>query len=720
MWAQFYITAALCAVALYLPGYALLRGLNVARISSVVFAPIVDVVLFSLLAAAYGKLGLSGSWATIALPVLVFGVAVCAVRISLGRKRVSSRAKRSRPDERPSFLGRPFRIIEMRSDDASAPSALTARRWFQPACLGLYAVIGVAVSTMAFGSFLGSPDSFVQEYDNLHHLGTTYLYLDGGNWSSFNNSVYRYPDELVYDPFGYSAYYPSAWNCIAAMAAQISGASATVANNAVNFATAAVVLPASLFGFMCAVFYRHPSVVPFGAFVCLAFGAFPWAMMVFGPLYPNMLAFSLLPVIMAAFVAMFTRKNGAHEHVIAAALFCTGVISCAFTQPNAVFSAAVLLIPYCVDRVGQLVDMKFGSSARRRMLRLASQAAFIVFVVCLWLVLYNLPFLKSVVSYQWPPFRDVSEAANDVLTLSFRMDSPQFLLAFAVFGGAAITLWRRRYLWLTFSWILAGAIYIVDTACDGPLKQIVSGFWYSDSLRVAAFAAVAAMPLAALGLWGATRLIVMGAGKKWPVQRDCARSEGTFVSILVALVFAFVVFRPDAVLTRPLMDEGGFSHAVSNLRGMFDPSRDNVYDPDERDFVQKVKEAIPGDAVVINVPDDGSAFAYPADGLNVMYRYLTGYGGNDEIASSKFIRDGLANITRSHGVLEAVRDTGAEYVLLLDQGTDSCSPRERRYLFSFEGGWDWQGILSITDETPGFEVVLAQDDMRLYRITAID
>ena len=136
--------------------------------------------------------------------------------------------------------------------------------------------------------------------------------------------------------------------------------------------------------------------------------------------------------------------------------------------------------------------------------------------------------------------------------------------------------------------------------------------------------------------------------------------------------------------------------------------------------MRKVKEVLPGDAFVVNVPDDGSVFAWDADDLNVMYRYTGGYGGADEKADSKFIRDGLANVTRSYGVIQAVRKTGAEYVLLLDQGGDSYSLRERRYLFTYSDGQNWQGILSITDETPGFEVVLAQDDMRLYRITAID
>ena len=64
---------------------------------------------------------------------------------------------------------------------------------------------------------------------------------------------------------------------------------------------------------------------------------------------------------------------------------------------------------------------------------------------------------------------------------------------------------------------------------------------------------------------------------------------------------------------------------------------------------------------------------------------------------------------------EAVESIGAEYVLQLDQGEpDVESPR----LFTYENGKKWRGIDGIRDDTPGFEVVLAEDDMRLYKITA--
>ena len=715
MWFDFVITVALCAAFLYLPGCLLLRGAGFSWLAAIPFAAVLDVTAYSLLAIVYAKVGIASSWATLGIPVAVIGAALLVLRLA-------------RCCSSPADL---FDFISRADAGEAHGRSLSNSRWLQPSSLVLYVVVGIAVSALVYGTSMATPDAFVQEYDNLHHLGTTYSYLQWGNWSSLENTIYSSPADDAYDPFGYSSYYPSGWNCIAAMAAQISGVSASAANNAMNFATTAFVLPISSHCFMRTAFADRPSVVPFGAFVCTAFTAFPWAMLIFGPLYPNMLGFSLLPVLMAAFMAVFRMSARRSDRVAMAALFVLGVASCAFTQPNAVFAAAALLIAFCVSRISEWIDSLGLCRSRRIARKLLLCVGFVVLAAAAWVALFNLPFLKGVTSYYWPPLRSPMEAVDDVLTLSYRLDSPQYALAALVLVGAAVTLFRRRYLWMTVSWLFVAVIYITDAAYDGVIKQLLSSFWYSDSLRVASLSAIAAMPLAALGLWAAAKALSAAVRKSAEAISRCGSSApcrsgrlhgavAVVASLAIAALAFAMVFRPDAILSRSLDGTGAFTHMISNLDWMCDTDRDDVYDPDECAFVQKVKEVLPEGALVVNVPDDGSAFAYAVDDLKVMYCYLGGYGGADEKGDSKFIRDGLANIARSYGVRQAVRATGAEYVLLLDQGGQSYSSRERRYLFTYSDGQNWQGILSITDETPGFEVVLSQDDMRLYRITALD
>ena len=121
-------------------------------------------------------------------------------------------------------------------------------------------------------------------------------------------------------------------------------------------------------------------------------------------------------------------------------------------------------------------------------------------------------------------------------------------------------------------------------------------------------------------------------------------------------------------------------------------------------------------AIVLNEPNDGSAFAYGIDGLEVYYRITDGYDEEEETERSATIREGLYRISEDEAVQEAVSSINARYLLQLDQADWE---KESKYLFSYYTDV-WEGIDLIDDSTPGFEVVLSSGDMRLYRITAVE
>lgn len=132
--------------------------------------------------------------------------------------------------------------------------------------------------------------------------------------------------------------------------------------------------------------------------------------------------------------------------------------------------------------------------------------------------------------------------------------------------------------------------------------------------------------------------------------------------------------------------------------------------------MKQVEQIVPDGSLIINVPDDGSAFSFAADGLRTYYRYTREYDVSYETSESRIIRNSLRNIADNQYVQDAVRSIGAQYVLQLDQGEPGI---ESPHLFTYENGKKWRGIDGIRDDTPGFEVVLAEDDMRLYKITAV-
>ena len=139
---------------------------------------------------------------------------------------------------------------------------------------------------------------------------------------------------------------------------------------------------------------------------------------------------------------------------------------------------------------------------------------------------------------------------------------------------------------------------------------------------------------------------------------------------------------------------------------------EQIYSADEEAFVRKAMEKVPPGALVINDPHDGSAFAYGLNGLNTYYRHID---LGTEAEESPLIRERLSELAADADVAQAVRDAGAAYVLQLDHDV----PFE-------EGVWliqtnednrgNFAGIDAIDDDTPGFEVVIEEDDKRLYRI----
>ena len=86
MWGLFFLTVAVVAVSLLLPGYAMLRGFGVARCLSVSFASLIGVAAYVLLGFAYEKAGVWSSWLTQAGVLFVLAAVIFAVlRLRRGR-----------------------------------------------------------------------------------------------------------------------------------------------------------------------------------------------------------------------------------------------------------------------------------------------------------------------------------------------------------------------------------------------------------------------------------------------------------------------------------------------------------------------------------------------------------------------------------------------------------------------------------------------------------
>lgn len=696
MWSMFCVSVLAGIVFLYVPGFLLLQACRFPRLTSLVCAPLPSIAAYMLLCLLYSKVGVFGSWVTLFVPLLILGAVAFAARAVFGRGAELACGARFSPD--------------------GAPRAPEGRdRWWSSdwAVLGLYVLAGLVVSAACFASFLDGPESFAQEYDNVHHLGVTVGFVQSGDWSPFAATLYASAADSAINPLPGVGYYPTAWNCVCALIVSALGVSAPLAANAVNFAFIAVVFPSAVFLLMRVVFPKNPGVVAWGSLCTLAFSAFPWMLLLFGPLYPNMIAFCLVPLVSFAFASVFSRGVGVAGRVAAASLFLLGLLCFAFAQPNAVFTTAVFLMPFCARQAYRAASRIPVPVRPRPFVQVACCVGACVAMAVVWYALYKAPFLQSVVSHSWPAVSSKPEAVADALALGFRAAGAQVVLGVLVIAGALYTLRKREYLWISVSYAIMALLYIVGASSDGPLQHLLTGFWYTDSYRVAASAALFAIPLASMSLWaigqGLRRLAARALPKASP------RKSGIGAAFAVATAFVLANYYPGIALPVDGVKTTAFEWAMSYMHRQNDADELHVYGADERAFVQEALEALPEGALLVNVPDDGTAFAYAVDGARVYYRYLRTYGGSDETAESKLIRNKLSEISVNQDVREAVRKIGAEYLIVLDQGK---SERESPRLFTYENGNNWKGIDSVDDDTPGFEIVLSRDDMRLYRITA--
>lgn len=682
MWAEFCLASLVGAVLLYVPGYVFFRAIRLSSFASFACAPVFAVVAYCMLGIVFFNTGIRSTAAYVAACATVLSFIAYGIASLVGRRTRMTRASRAPGEAR-----------------------------FDALCVALYVLVGVAVAAFAFVLPLDGPDSSVQTYDNVHHFALVQSFAESGDWSALNTSAYLSVSGDHANPLPGTAYYPAGWHLLCAMLVDALGIEVSLAVNAINFLLVAAVFPAGMALLMRILFPSNRAVALLGALCPLALGAFPWVLVEVWPLYPNAASLALLPPLMACFVAACRRDASRSERGRFVAAFAIGIVCMAFMQPNSVFAAAVFLIPYCVYRVGCETSRRLTGARHRRLFVLAFGALSVVAITVAWVLSCSLPFFQGVVGYYWPPIASKTQGLLSVVGLAFAGSAVQPVAAVLVVVGAAYTIRHRRYLWLSFSYALMCCIYYIS-AVEGDtwLKHIASGFWYTDPYRTAACAAVFALPLLALGLYGAYAAL----GKTLARIGLSSRSASAAVpAVVVATVFVVFNFLP--IRTALGAGQDAFAGIVSTAASFNDGTFMDVFDEDERRFVEQVEEIVPEDALIVNQPYDGSLFAYSLDGLNLYYRDMSGYGGEDETPESAIIRTGLSDWASDTKARDALRLTGAEYVLILER--DSERAKEFFFLYNQD---DWAGIEAVDDDTPGFETVLKDGDMRLYRIASDD
>ncbi len=680
MWTEFVLVFFIGFIFLYFPGILLVRCLQRGWFVSFIFAPAISLFSYFTLALIYSLVGVSSNWVKLFFPSLIFFAVIYFV---------ISKVKKA-----------DYVVISLKE--------ATLRDW-----LILFAgvFISLMIVILVFVKNLDGPSSFVQEFDNTTHLTVLKVFLETGDYSLLNFSKYILGDIT---PVGAasSSLYPCLWHCFTAMTINAVGCSIPLAVNSANVLFSAVVFPSSMMFLIKNIFSDTRMYVASIAAV-VSCGGFPWLFLIFGPLYANLAAFCLLPLVIASFIAVFERKLAFRDRLAWILLFFACSLTVVFSQPNALFTAAVFLASFCVSLIWRSAKFEEKRSCKKRWI---FSACFILLVAIVWFCLYKAPFMQSVVQFTWPALFTKAQALINVLSLSFtQMNAAQWMLGIIVICGCLYAFINKQYIWIVTAYLIVAVIYVVNASSDGELKHLLSGFWYTDTYRIGAMAAIFSIPVICMGLVLMYDFIQKIANFYIStLNRKAITPRG--LAIVLVCIFLILNYYPNYTNPGNAQVRTAFGSIGEKVATLNSEAVPHMLDPEEMEFAQDVAKLLPDGVKVINSPNDGSVFLYALDGINILYRDLEGDKGSSELMESQLIRSQLKNYAFSAEVEDAVGRFNAKYVLLLDQGDDNAGLRS--YLSNYKPE-EWSGIESITDTTPGFEVVMARGDMRLYKIVDV-
>ena len=679
-WLTFVVAVLAVVIILYLPGFIALTGRKHTTVYSFVFAPLISLFLLVAAALLYGYTGVKVSGLSLSLFSLIAAFILFLI----------------------------FRLFGFICSKGKSP----LEPKLQSNILLCYLFMGLLITTVVFVKNLDGPNSFMQAWDNVYHLSTIKSFVETGKYASIDVSPYAQNINTGLSPFiEGTSFYPALWHELCAIVVSIVDAPIPLVINAVNTVLIGVVFPASCYVLFSVLNPDNKKFQQLGSLVCLAFVGFPWRFVtVWGPLYPNMTAYVLLPLVSALFISFLLAISEKRVQDILFKFFfliCAAVVL-AFSHPNSIFTAVVFLSPLLFVQIGRWVEQFAPNKSNK--FKACLQGAFLIFIICFWITCYNLDAFAHLLSFNWSSWCSSFQAIINIVTMSFTdLSSVDFALTFCVLVGVyALVTTDRNNSWLLVSFVIASIMYTLSVSTESALKHFLTGFWYTDYMRIIAVCCICALPISVYGIERIYRWLVSKADTKYTER---------FVFISYSIVLVFVLFIPSFSFYGLFDYESPFGILNEELREENLVSGPKVLDVDEIEFAQQVMDVVPEDALILNSPNDGSTFLYSLIDMNVFYRTISGYYSDNETAESQLIRLRLDEYGQSEDVTNAVENLGISYVLILD--SDGSITENSPFLPSYYPA-DWTGFNQLEQElessSPFFEVILQEGDMRLIHL----
>jgi hypothetical protein len=375
--------------------------------------------------------------------------------------------------------------------------------------------------------------------------------------------------------------------------------------------------------------------------VAVGFIAYPWSLMTFGVLWPNLLGLSLVPIGLAAVISIAgLPQHGPLTRLKAAILVPVVAVTLGLAHPNTLISLAVLSMPAAA--------WWFGHWVRSRLLNgqalLAAVASMTVAATAaaVGVGLLTSPLFDSVRAFDWPAFVSPAGAVGEVMLWATNGKSAAWAMAGVVLVGLTAA-WRRPDLrWIVPAHAISGALYVLAASLE---TAAVTGFWYNDSYRLAAMLPITGVPLAVLGL--------TAIGTAVHGQWSRLTTSPPEPAVVGALATAVLVIASSGMYAR---DHAEF---LDDAYRVTEPPFE-LLSPDEAAFFEIVRADSDPTAVVAQNPWSGSPLLWALTGQQVLFPHLDGEWTSDQ----RFLADHLRDAATDGRVCPVADKLGVRYLLV--------------------------------------------------------
>ncbi|MFC7456937.1 DUF6541 family protein [Brachybacterium sp. GCM10030267] len=554
------------------------------------------------------------------------------------------------------------------------------------------------------------PSTIAQRFDNAFHLNAIEAIQRTGEATPFaTGALLR------------GSIYPNGWHTAAALVQDLSGLDLAPAVHSLALITVLAAWPMSMWLLLEVLVRPSPAVRLLCGPLLLAFPGFPLVLIDWGLVYPTILGLAVVPALSAALLHMVLRRTLLTAPVQTCLIVVLSGIGAGMAHPGGTLAGLILVLPIPavllarhletmlraprdeVDAGARHLDPSRDRGARTRV---DVVWAVLLGAVCAAIVLLWLTLTPSTATAPWDPFQSSPQAIGEAL-VGGAMGRPTLLVVSLLCGiglvGALVSRARGgRDRLVMLALIGPAAVYWASSAStDDFWRDLLSGYLYRDNFRTAAALTLAAVPVAAMGLEilarGVRRAVdgLAGDSGRGPARVLSSTAAAVIVGLLGSTALAWHVSANEQVRAQ-------FDHASDAYRTW---ETSDLVSEDEFRMFEELPDHVEEDGYVIADPWEGGGLVYAFADRDVSRLYMTVRRTPEE----KYLDANFEDVATDPRVCEALPEDRPLYYLDLDDhrlGRDD--PAVSGYL----------GYQDITEDTPGFDLVHAVGEVRLYEVDA--